>query len=374
MSIPGRRRRKSLFPMQRLTEPGAAPGTLVARPSHPKPVVRVFGYGPDDVLETEVHDPGDVAGYLGRWPVVWIDVDALGDLPTVQALGEIFGLHRLALEDVLNPHQRPKVEQYDDYQFLVARMIDLEVGELTTEQVSIFHGAQFVVTFQERPGDCLDALRARLRKGSGRLRRAGPDYLVYTILDTILDHYFPVLEQLGDRLEQLEAEVVEQPTPVTVRRILAIKSDLVTLRRAVWPTREAVNVLLREPGPFYAEETRIHLRDCADHAFQLMDLVETYRELAAGLMEVYLSSQSHRMNEVIKVLTIIATIFIPLTFLAGVWGMNFDPASSPWNMPELVWKWGYPASLGLMAGIGLGLVLYFRRRGWIDSSPRGDDD
>jgi len=374
MTTPSPRRRRSLFSVQRRTEPGAAPGTLVAPPSHPKPVVRLFGYGADDVFETEIHDPGDVASYLGRWPVVWIDVDALGDLATVKALGDVFGLHSLALEDVLNPHQRPKVEHYDDYEFLVARMIDFEGGELVTEQVSVFHGARFVVTFQERPGDCLDAVRARLRKGAGPMRRAGPDYLVYAILDTILDHYFPVLEELGDRLEQLELQAVERPNPLTVRRILGIKSDLVTLRRAIWPAREAVNVLLREPSPFYSDETRIHLRDCADHAFQLMDLVETYSELAAGLMEVYLSTQSHRMNEVMKVLTIIATIFIPLTFLAGVWGMNFDPKSSPWNMPELLWRWGYPASLSLMAVIALVLVVYFRRRGWIESAPRGEEE
>ena len=371
MSATSPRRRPSLFHVRRLTVPGAAPGTLVARPSHPKPTVRVFAYSPEDVVEAEVHDPADVASYLGRWPVVWIDVDALGDLATVTTLGELFGLHSLALEDVLNPHQRPKIEQYDDYQFVVARMIEIENDVLTSEQVSLFHGPRFVVTFQERPGDCLDPVRERIRRGSGRVRRSGPDYLVYALLDTILDHYFPVLEQLGDRLEQLEVEAVEQPNPHTVRRILAIKSDLMTLRRAVWPTREAVNALLREPGPFYTEETRIHLRDCADHAFQLMDLTETYRELAAGLMEVYLSTQSHRMNEVIKVLTIIATIFIPLTFLAGVWGMNFDPATSPWNMPELVWTWGYPASLGLMAGVALALVAFFRRRGWIGS--RADD-
>jgi len=336
--------------------------------------VRVLAYGADEVVEVEVQNPADVANYVGRWPVVWIDVDALGDLATVKTIGQIFGLHSLALEDVLNPHQRPKVEQYEDYEFVVARMIELEDDGISTEQLSVFHGQNFVVTFQERPGDCLEPLRERIRRGSGRLRRAGPDYLVYALLDIIIDHYFPVLEQLGDRLEQLELEAVERPNPLTVRHILSIKSDLVSLRRAVWPTREAVNILLREPGPFYGEETRIHLRDCADHAFQLMDLVETYRELAAGLLEVYLSTQSHRMNEVMKVLTIIATIFIPLTFLAGIWGMNFDPSSSPWNMPELLWRWGYPSALALMGAIAIALLVYFRRRGWIGSGSEGESE
>jgi magnesium transporter len=229
-----------------------------------------------------------------------------------------------------------------------------------------------VLTFQEHPGDCLDPVRDRIRKATGRIRTQGPDYLVYAILDTVIDSYFPILEEFGERLEALEEDVLRNPGPEVVSRIYAAKRDLLALRRAVWPQRESVNWLSREPCAIIQENTRLYFRDSCDHIAQIMDMVETFRELALGLVEGYQSSMSNRMNEVMKVLTIIATIFIPLGFLAGVWGMNFNAEKSFWNMPLLSQPWGYRFALGLMLAIGLTMLALFWRKGWLGSSPAPD--
>ncbi|MBI3300790.1 MAG: magnesium/cobalt transporter CorA, partial [Deltaproteobacteria bacterium] len=296
------------------------------------------------MTEQEIRDPQRVRDFLDRWPVTWVDVEGLGDVETIRTLGEIFGLHRLALEDVINVHQRAKVEQYGEHHFIVTRMVRL--GEhLETEQLSLFLGKNFVLTFQEgHPGDCLDLIRERIRQKRGRIRDAGLDYLAYALLDAVVDCYFPILEEYGERLETLEDEILTRPHNGAVARIHEIKRNLLTLRRAIWPQRETFNTLLREEMPLVTDETRLYLRDCYDHTTQIIDLIETYRELGSDLIDVYLSSVSNRTNEIMRVLTVIATIFIPLTFLVGVYGMNFNPASSPWNMPELNWYWGYPFS------------------------------
>jgi magnesium transporter len=337
----------------------------VADPEAPPPVIRILAYGPGDMVEQEIGEPQRVRDFLDKWPVLWVDVEGLGDAETIRTLGELFGLHRLALEDVINVHQRPKIEQYGNYCFVVTRMVRL--GEhLETEQLSLFLGKNFVLTFQEgRPGDCLDLIRERIRQKRGRIREAGLDYLVYALLDAIVDCYFPILEEYGERLEAFEDEILSRPYGDTVARIHEIKRHLLTLRRAVWPQRETFNSLLREETPFVTHETRLYLRDCYDHVTQLIDLIETYRELGADLIDVYLSSISNRTNEIMRVLTVISTIFIPLTFIAGVYGMNFNPSASPWNMPELNWFWGYPLSLALMAAVALGQLIFFRRRGWL---------
>jgi magnesium transporter len=231
-------------------------------------------------------------------------------------------------------------------------------------------GPNFVVTFQEKPGDCFGNVRQRLRAGKGLLRKSGPDYLAYALLDAVVDGYFPVLEVYGERLEHLEDQIVADMPADCLLRIHDLRRDLLTLRRAVWPLREAINTLLRDAETIQ-KETRLYLNDCYDHTVQIMDLVETYREIASGLMEVYLSSMGNRLNEVMKMLTIIATIFIPLTFIAGIYGMNFDTEASPWNMPELEWAYGYPACLLFMATIAGILLAYFRRRGWIGSRRAG---
>ena len=346
---------------------GAPPGTLVADPEAPPPVIRVFAYGPKEFVEQDVEDLESLRSLMDKWPVVWVNVDGLGDVETITKVGQVFDLHRLVLEDVVNVPQRPKVEQYEDSLFLVTRMAVL--GErLEAEQVSVFLGKGVVLTFQERPGDCLEPVRNRIRKGIGRVRGQGPDYLAYAILDAVIDNYFPILEEFGERLEALEEEVIARPSPAVISQIHSAKRDLLTLRRAIWPQREAMSWLLREPCLLISDDTRLYLRDCYDHVSQIIDMVETFRELASGLVDAYQSSISNKMNEVMKVLTIIATIFIPLSFVAGLYGMNFNQEKSPLNMPELSWYWGYPFALGLMAAIAGGLLIFFWRKGWLTSS------
>ena len=350
--------------MRRRTQPGAAPGTVTVDPEAPHSVVRVIAYGPESLFENAVEDLHCIPGLLEKCPVTWVNVDGLGDAATIEKIGRIFCLHRLSLEDVVNVHQRAKGEQYPSYYFIVVRMA--HAGErLETEQLSLFLGRNFVLTFQERDGDCFHPVRQRIRKGGNKLRNSGPDYLAYAVLDAFIDNYFPLLEQLGERLEALEDEVISRADRQTIAEVHKTKRDLLTLRRALWPLREAISALLRERTALIADETRIYLRDCYDHTIQLIDLLETYRELASGLTDIYLSSLSNRLNEIMKVLTIFSAIFIPLTFIAGIYGMNFNPERSPWNMPELNWKWGYPFSLGLMAAVTIGMLIYFRKKGWL---------
>ena len=299
---------------------------------------------------------------------MWVDVTGLADVALIEEVGKVFGLHRLALEDVINAHQRPKSEVFDEHVFIVARML-VPGAAVDSEQVALFVGSNFLVTFQEKPGDAFDPVRTRLRSPISRIRQQSADYLAYALLDALIDGYFPVLEAIGEQVELLEDAVIARPQPEQVDRLHQIRRELLTLRRAIWPTRELVNALIRDEAPQFSETTRLYLRDCYDHAIQLMDIVETYREISSSLLDVYLSSQSTKMNEVMKVLTIIATIFIPLSFLAGVWGMNFNTAS-PWNMPELAWAFGYPVALLVMLVVALGLVYWFWRKGWIGRDRR----
>ena len=238
---------------------------------------------------------------------------------------------------------------------------------LETEQLSLFLGQNYVLTFQERPGDSFDPVRDRIRRAGGWVRSAGPDYLAYALIDALIDNYFPVLEQYGERLETLEDEVITRPGPGLVAQIHEIKRDLLTLRRAIWPLRETVNSLVRDPIPLIRDETRIYLRDCYDHTVQIIDLLENYRDIASGLMEVYLSSVSNRLNEIMKILTMFTAFFIPLSLITGIYGMNFNGAISPLNMPELNWYLGYPYALGLMAVVAIGMLMYFRKKKWLGS-------
>jgi magnesium transporter len=363
MSTKSKRRRR--FWIRRRTAPGTTPGTIVADPESPRPEISIIAYGPDRFVEKPIVDVKEIEAYRGRSEVIWVNVDGLGDAKTISEIGAMFGLHALALEDVVNVHQRAKVEDYPNFLFIVARMVEHDEC-LRTEQVSMFLGKDFVLTFQERPGrDCIEPVRERLRKGKGRLRSLAADSLAYALLDAIVDGFFPVLEGYSERLETIEDIVITQPNRAVVEDIHAIKSDLLVLRRALWPLREAINVLVRDHNPLIHDDTRIYLRDCYDHTVQLIDLVETYRELGADLRDLYLSSVSNRMNEIMKVLTIISTIFIPLTFIAGIYGMNFNTRLSPWNMPELDWYYGYPFALGLMLLITIGMCIFFWRRGWL---------
>lgn len=369
-TVKGRRRRKSRVERIHHRAPqGAAPGTIIVDPEALKPVMRIIAYGPGCLIEHNVQSAEEIPAFFAAHPecaVRWINVDGLGDAKVLQRLGEIFQLHRLALEDVVNVHQRPKTEPYAEHIYIVVRMIEA-VAELVPEQVSIFLGKDYVLTFQERAGDCWDRVRERIRQGKGRIRSAGPDYLGYALIDAVIDGYFPLLERYSDQIEQIEAQIMSKPDAALVEELYRIKRDLLSLRRIAWATREAVNGLMREESGLIAAETRIYLRDLYDHAVQVLDMLETYRELASGQVDLYLSMIGQKTNEVMKVLTMIATIFIPLSFIAGLYGMNFDREGKPMNMPELGWAFGYPAVLTVMTTIAVIMLLFFRRKGWIGS-------
>ena len=355
------RRRKSV---QRAVTPNTLPGTLCIESGAAPPAIRIMAYSSQDYVETTVQEVAEIRPILEQWPVVWVDIEGFGDGVTLRALGALFDMHALALEDVVHVHQRPKAELYGERVFFITRMAQLR-EELETEQVSFFLDRHFVLTFQQgAPGDSFDRVRRHIRANAGMLRTSGADYLCYSLIDAVIDQMFPVLEQLGDRLEELESEALSRPSLDTVSRVHAIKGQLLSLRRIVWPMREALQTVLRDTASVFTADTRVYLRDCHDNLLQIVDLVETYRELAAGLTDLYLSSSSNRMNEVMKVLTIIATIFMPLSFLASLYGMNFDPDASLWNMPELRSHWGYPALLAFMTLIAGGMVLSFWRNGW----------
>ncbi|MCK6550702.1 magnesium/cobalt transporter CorA [Myxococcota bacterium] len=360
-----KRRRAKIAPKRR-SLPGTSPGTLNADPLAPKPVLSLISYGEGHFEERRLDKADDVAPFLRGPHKLWLDVEGLGDAETVRRIGELFALHPLALEDVLNVHQRAKAESYGTHLFVVLRMASRDEERLETEQAAIFLGERFVITFQEDlEGDSFEPVRERLRTNNGRMRLLGSDYLAYALIDAIVDHYFPVLERYGDRLDVAEEQVIAEPTRQTLDVIHEMKRELLTLRKSFWPLREAINGLVRDAHPLIKDETRLYLRDILDHITQIIDIIETYREIVSGLMDVYLSSLSNRMNEVMKLLTVISTIFIPLTFIAGIYGMNFDPKVSPWNMPELEWAWGYPFALLLMGGTAAALLVFFRRKGWL---------
>jgi magnesium transporter len=363
--------RRRVTRIRRRTRPGAAPGSVVADPGAPAPVIAVMAYGPDNVREQRVETPDAVADFLGNYPVVWINVDGLGDAAVIRRLGEILGLHQLAMEDVVNTHQRAKVEDYGTNIFIVGRMVET-VEHLDTEQLALFLGANYVLTFQERAGDCFDPVRERIRK-RGKIAGSGPDYLAYALIDAFIDNYFPALESYGERLESMEEAVVSQPGAQLVASIHDLRRDLLTLRRAIWPLRDAISTLIRDSDPLVKAETRLYLRDCYDHTVQIIDLLESYRDVASGLMEVYLSSVSNRLNEIMKILTMFTAFFIPLSLVAGIYGMNFNPGRSPLNMPELNWYYGYPLALGLMGCIALCMLVFFRRKGWVGAN-RGQEN
>lgn len=340
--------------------PGTAPGTLQSMPGATQPRVTVFAYSAHEITEFEAEDVPAVARLRGHYPVIWVNVDGVGHAGTVQALGEGFCLHKLALEDVMHVSQRPKVEAYDGHLFMVMKMARRD-PDLDLEQVSMFLGPDFVITFQEHPGDVFGMVRERLRAGHTRIRAAGPDFLAYSLLDAIIDNYFPVVEEFVDELEVLEDDIVERPNHACIARLHDIKRELMGLRRSIWPLRDALNVLVRDPGEMVHPDTVIYLRDCQDHAFQILDLVENFREIAGSLTDLYISTVGNRTNDIMKVLTIFAAIFIPLSFITGLYGMNLAHPEGG----QVPWYWSWPFAWGVMAMIALGLLAFFWRRGWI---------
>jgi magnesium transporter len=339
--------------------PGTARGTLApAGSAAPPPRVTVMHYTTDNLFESEAKTVDECLERLGQPGVTWINVEGLDQADALTRLGERLHFHPLALEDVFHVPQRPKLEAYADHYLIVLRMLRC-TPDIDEEQVSLFFGPSYVITVQERvDGDVFGDVRERIRASRGRLRVAGADHLTYALIDAVVDGYFPVLESLGERLEQLEDECVLESGRLLLPKILTLRRDLLTVRRAVWPMREMVVALGREESALITPDTRLFLRDCYDHALEALELVETDRETASSVMEIHLATQNQRLNEVMKVLTVIATLFIPLTFIASIYGMNFE------HMPELKWRYGYAGVLGLMGAVAASLLYYFKRRGW----------
>jgi magnesium transporter len=349
-------------------EAGSRPGTLAIPAGSPPTRVHVVRYSPDSLETRELSDLGDLRGLIGGPGTTWIDVRGLGDERALRAVGEAFGLHPHALEDAVNVPQRAKSELYEGYQLVIARVPELDPdGVLRTPQVCFVIGEHWLLTFQERFFGFFEPVRERLRAAVGPIRELGPDYLAYALIDTLVDRYYPLAEDLSQELENLEDEIVEEPDSALLARIHQIRRSLVVLRRVGWPQREAISVLLREHSPYVSDQVRVYLRDTLDHIAQIVELVDATRDHAAGLSEIYLSNVSQRTNEVMKVLTLMATIFIPLTFIAGIYGMNFE------NMPELHSPWGYFAVLTLMGGVAAAMLGYFRYRGWLGRRRRRRD-
>ena len=347
-------------------KPGTAPGTLaIAEPSKEPPRSRLMEYGLESLYETEVAS-FDELSEPGPGLVGWHDVEG-HDVKFISELGQRFSIHPLALEDVINVGQRVKSEEFEDSIFVVLDhfFIDGDSGALAKEQISLVIQSNLLLSVRERRSDLFEPVRARLRTGRPRIRGGGSGYLAYALIDTVVDHLFPILESIGDRILEVEDSLLDTPTRDDVSTLHHLKRELLVLRKSMWPLREMLNRLRQSDSELVSEETRLYLRDVLDHAIMAVDIVETLREMVSSLMDLYLSSISNSMNEIMKVLTIIATIFIPLSFVAGLYGMNFDASVSPFNMPELRWYWGYPFALGVMALIVIGLLGFFRRRGWL---------
>ncbi|MGB7413852.1 MAG: magnesium/cobalt transporter CorA [Thermosynechococcaceae cyanobacterium] len=344
-------------------QPGSAPGTLMIDEDAYPPEITLIEYDQSQARRAAIANPEDCAECLATEMVSWIDVQGLGNESILRRLGQTFDLHPLILEDVVNVPQRSKVETYEDQLVIVARMVLPSEGEpgFTSEQVSFVLQDHTLLTVQEHPGDCFEPVRKRIRLKKGLIRRMGADYLAYSLLDAVVDGFFPIMEAYSDQLEVLEDEIMANPSPELLNRVHTLKRELLSLRRLSWSQRDAIASLLRDDSPLISNEVKVYLRDCHDHAIQILEMVETYREFAASLMDVYLSSVSNRMNEVMKILTVISTIFIPLTFIAGIYGMNFK------NMPELNWDWGYAMVWFLMGAIASSLVYFFWKRGWFSS-------
>jgi magnesium transporter len=343
--------------------PASVPGTFqyIGEKKVEKVRIRLIDYDAGTIEERTLADIKEAFAVADDPPVTWVNVDGLQDVSLAESVAERFGVHRLVLEDVLTPTQRPKVEAYGDHFLVIVRMLsfDQEAETIESEQLSLIVGGTYLFSFQERFGDVFEPVRDRLRESKGRIRSRGTDYLAYALIDAIVDNYFHILEMMGDRIEALEELVMVEPSQDVMHRIHHLRREMLIMRRAVWPLREALGQMYRGEVPHVTEETQLFLRDVYDHTVQVIDTAETLRDVLSGTMDLYLSGVSNRMNEVMKILTIIATIFIPLSFFAGLYGMNFD------YMPELHVHWAYPALLAAMGVLGVGMLWAFRRKGWL---------
>jgi magnesium transporter len=342
---------------------GLAPGTLVhvGEKTTEEVQITLIDYDATHFQEKVIEAIEESFPFKEEPTVTWINIDGLHEVGVIESLGKHFGLHPLILEDIVHTGQRPKMEDFEEYLFTVLNMLryDQEDDQVKAEQVSLVVGPNYVLSFQERPGDVFNGVRERLRKGKGRIRKAGSDYLAYTLLDALVDEYFLILETIGEKIEVVEEELLTNSTRETLQNIHDMKREMIFFRKQVWPLRELVNGLSKGESSLICESTGIYLRDVYDHTIQIIDTIESFRDMLSGMLDIYLSTISNKMNEVMKVLTIMATIFIPLTFLAGIYGMNFK------YMPELEWRWGYFMLWGVMVVIGVSLVGYFKRKRWL---------
>jgi magnesium transporter len=349
---------------KRSLKAGMPPGTLVHIGAKKAGAsrIRILDYDEQGVREKKAALLNECVPFRDTDSVTWIDIEGLQDVELLDRLGNAFGLHPLILEDILNTDQRPKSDDMESYIYIVLKMLDFDPASLAivSEQVSIVFGRNFVISIQEgREGDLFEPLRERIRNGKGRIRKLGPDYLAYSLLDTIIDHYFLILEKFAERIETLEENLVSEPKPETLRQIHSMKREMIFLRKSAWPLRELIYNLEKSDSELIQSATKIFLRDIYDHAVHIIDSIETYREMLSSMLDIYLSSVSNRMNQVMKVLTIIATIFMPLTFLAGLYGMNFK------FMPEIGWRWGYPMVLLIMSTVAAVMLYLFRKKKWL---------
>ena len=342
---------------------GLPPGTLVHIGEKKTEQIRItlIDYNEQNIQEKVVESVEECFPFKEMPTVTWINIDGLHNIETIEKIGKHFELHPLILEDILNTGQRPKCEDYEKCLFMVLKMLiyNNESNSIQSEQISLVLGQNFVISFQETVGDVFEQIRDRIRNAKGRIRKMSADYLAYALIDAIVDNYFLILERMGEQIESMEEELIAKPSDKTVRRIHALKRELIFLRKSVWPLRELVNIMEKTESSLISDATGPYLRDVYDHTIQVIDTVESFRDMVSGMLDIYLSSISNRMNAVMKVLTIIATIFIPLTFIAGIYGMNFK------FMPELEWKWGYFIVLIIMAVVAAVMLIYFKRKKWL---------
>ncbi len=354
---------KNRMRKKRSTKTGLPPGALVhiGEKKAEKVKIKILDYDENQFEEKEARTIEECFPFKDKPTITWINIDGLHQVDIIEKIGKNFDLHPLLLEDILNTEQRPKIEDFETCIYIVLRMLfyDERTNEINSEQVSIIFGQNFVISFLEKEVEVFNPLREIIRTGKGRIRKMGADYLAYSLIDAIVDGYFLILEKLGENIEDVEENMMANPSPETLKDIHELKRRMISLRKSVWPLREVVSALERSESSLIHDQTRIYLKDVYDHTIQVIDSVETNRDVLSGMLDVYLSSISNKMNEIMKVLTIIATIFIPLTFIVGVYGMNFE------FMPELKWYWGYPAIWSVMLIIGISMMLYFRKKKWI---------
>ena len=350
-------------PKKRTRKVGLPPGTLVYTGNGEKEPVKItiIDYDEKHLQEHEILDCAECLPYRDSPTVTWLNIDSIQNVKVIEEIGRNFSIHLLVLEDLMNVHQRPKMENYDGYSFIVLRMLRFneDKGKIEDEQLSLIVGSSFVISFQEYEGDVFDPIRTRIREDKGIIRKSKSDYLAYTLIDTIVDNYFVIFEKIEEDAEKIEEKLSSRATPESLQEINTLKREIISIRRAIWPLREFLGMIGKGDSTLFAESTILYLRDVYDHTIQLIDMADTLREIISDLTNLYLSAVSNRLNEIMKVLTIISTIFIPMTFLAGVYGMNFE------NMPELKLRLGYPSVLLVMVGIGVVMLIYFRRKRWL---------